>query len=353
MKSKTILLIIVVAIVIFSIYYLESLKVQPTNTQSVQIDGELKDGKYSLAPELAGIVGYLNTPEGTKIADFEGKVVLIDFWTYTCINCIRTLPHITAWDEKYRDKGLVIIGVHTPEFDFEKKKENVQDAIDKYNIKYPVVQDNNYATWRAYQNRFWPHKFLIDSEGYIRYDHIGEGSYEETEMEIQKFLEEIGDVSDIELETIPEGSELRLITTPELYAGHKFALGRGQDIGNEGGLDPDNLVEYIIGENFDYKKDTIYLKGVWRSNADDLTLSGNEGSIILRFTGAQVHIVIDSSDTTMEVFIDGIKKETIEIDVPRLYTVYDDSYGTHLLELKVKEGLKFNAFTFGSLEGGG
>ena len=143
-----------------------------------------KDSKYQKAPEIIGIERWINS-EPLKIADLKGKVVLVDFWTYTCINCIRKLPYLKSWDEKYGDKGLVIIGVHSPEFEFEKKYENVLNAVEEYDIKYAVGQDNNYATWRNYQNRYWPHKFLIDIDGYVVYDHIGEGDYDKTEIKIQ------------------------------------------------------------------------------------------------------------------------------------------------------------------------
>ncbi|MBT4376195.1 redoxin domain-containing protein, partial [archaeon] len=172
MKTRTILLVVVLLLVAGSIYYLESLKVSPAGPVSeietefnvdivsdgVETDGSetegvevkekempkqpmIKDGIYPLAPELEGIVGYINTEEGTKISDFRGKVVLIDFWTYSCINCIRTFPHLISWDEKYKDQGLVIIGVHTPEFEFEKDIDNVKSAMEKYGIEYIVVQD--------------------------------------------------------------------------------------------------------------------------------------------------------------------------------------------------------------------
>jgi len=133
--------------------------------------------KFKKAPELVGISGYINTtPEELEKA-IEGKVVLYDIWTYSCINCIRTLPFLTAWDEKYSDEGLLIIGVHSPEFEFEKDITNVQMAVDKYGIKYPVVLDNDKETWKAFNNRYWPHKFISDNENYIRYDHIGEGAF--------------------------------------------------------------------------------------------------------------------------------------------------------------------------------
>ena len=184
MKRKNIALVIVVLLIVAAIVYLT-----PRNTvaNSVELSVSdasqrvtLKEQKYEKAKELAGISGYLNT-DAFKLSELIGKkVVLIDFWTYTCINCQRTLPYITAWDKKYRDQGLVVIGVHTPEFEFEKKKGNVQSAIEEFGIKYPVVQDNDYATWRAYNNRYWPRKYLIDIDGFIVYDHIGEGGYEET-----------------------------------------------------------------------------------------------------------------------------------------------------------------------------
>ena len=138
------------------------------------------------APELAA--GSWINSQPLSIADLKGKVVMVDFWTYSCINCIRTLPHMNAWQEKYADKGLIIIGIHTPEFEFEKNYANVKFAVEKYGIKYPVVQDNDYKTWRAYGNSYWPRKYLIDKEGNIRYDHIGEGGYEETEKVIQQLL---------------------------------------------------------------------------------------------------------------------------------------------------------------------
>jgi thiol-disulfide isomerase/thioredoxin len=147
--------------------------------------GNEEDTEYPLAPDFVGIEKWINS-EPLKIEDLRGKVVLVDFWTYTCINCIRTLPYIKEWDKKYRDKGLVIVGVHTPEFEFEKKYENVLNAVKEYELKYPIAQDNLYATWSVWQNRYWPHKFLIDADGYVRYDHIGEGGYDETERMIQK-----------------------------------------------------------------------------------------------------------------------------------------------------------------------
>jgi thiol-disulfide isomerase/thioredoxin len=369
MNNKTALLILVIVLIIGSVIYLESQKAGVEEVDVVEnLGGEkvsdkalFKDGN-PLAPELAGIVGYLNTDgREVKISDFEGRVVLIDFWTYSCINCIRTLPFLTSWDWKYRDKGLVIIGVHTPEFEFEKERENVLDAMAEYGVEYIVVQDNNRGTWNAYSNRFWPRKYLIDSEGYIRYDHIGEGAYEETELKIQELLGEIGeDVSDMEVEE--EGHGLRFTTTPELYAGSLFALPRGQVIGNDYISEDVNVKEYTLPSNL--KKDTIYLEGEWERGGGDLKLVGESGSVVLEFTAQEVNIVADwdFGEGEIEPFVDGafVGVYSAGVDVvveggrayavienPRLYNVYDGKYGDYRLELRVSEGFSFNAFTFG------
>ena len=371
MKNRIIVLIIVVAVIVGAIYYLESSKVKPSGEVEVSDDGvelvvsevreeQLKDGKYSLAPELTGIVGYLNSEERIKISDFRGSVVLIDFWTYTCINCIRTLPFLTAWDEKYRDKGLVIIGVHTPEFEFEKDIENVKDAVDKYGVEYGVVQDNDYKTWRAFNNRFWPRKYLIDSEGYIRYDHIGEGAYAETEEMIQELLAEIGENVD-DMEVIEDEGRFSFKLTPELYAGSNFNLPRGQDVGNSGGLRAGEVFDYSLSGELE--KDKIYLEGKWRSNSDDLELVGDTGSIVLLFTAESVNIVADSLGLqSVDVLIDGVEisnsqggddviffdsKAFVNVDKPQLYNVVSGTYGEYRLDLKVEKGFSFNAFTFG------
>ena len=366
--NKKITLVIIVALIIGGIYYLESTKIKipaqninPEKAQGVESNNK----QYQKAPELVGISGYLNTEESLTISELnnQGKIVLIDFWTYTCINCIRTLPYLTSWDEKYRDEGLVIIGVHTPEFEFEKKYENVQDAIEKYNIKYAVVQDNDYATWTAFKNRYWPRKYLIDTQGNIRYDHIGEGAYEETENKIKELLNEIGkDVS--EIETLQENSQgFALIKTSELYAGYSFALKRGQNIGNLQGLQPGSTIYYTIPNLiFD---DVIYLEGNWKSNPDDLKLTKENRLIIIKFIGNSVNIVAENLENPVivEVFIDGNyisknqagndiqfegNKSFIDVDKPQLYNIVDGNYGRYELKLKITSSeFTFNAFTFG------
>src|SRR6266567_3096112 len=153
---------------------------------------KLDKAQFQKAPEFAQIAGYINTPNNAPLtlASLKGKVVLVDFWTYSCINCIRTLPHLSDWYQRYSDKGFVIVGVHSPEFQFEKNYDNVKAAVQKFGIKYPVILDSDHGTWNAYGNQYWPRDYLVDSQGYIRHDHIGEGDYNVTESAIQSLLAE-------------------------------------------------------------------------------------------------------------------------------------------------------------------
>ncbi|PIN73928.1 thiol-disulfide isomerase [Candidatus Woesearchaeota archaeon CG10_big_fil_rev_8_21_14_0_10_45_16] len=365
--KKLALLVVVVAIV-FSIYYLQKDTVGVADTPIVdEVDGVTETQQYvetrapvkngfPLSPELTGITGYINADEGIHIRDFQGKVVLVDFWTYSCINCIRTLPYLTAWDAKYKDKGLVIIGVHAPEFEFEKDTDNVRMAMGKYGIEYRVVQDNNKQTWRAFQNRFWPRKYLIDSEGYIRYDHIGEGGYEETERKIQELLAEITDMPEEDITVLEE--QVAVATTPELYLGYEFALPRGQDVGDPG-LKPGEAVEYSFPSTL--KRDVIYLDGRWQSNADNVESLG-DGSLGLGFMARSVNIVADADDPVevdvlvddhyvtqeagSDVIFDG-ERSYIVVDEARLYNVVDGEYQQAGLELKMHGDVRVHSFTFG------
>ena len=163
---------------------------------------QAKEGEAQgpLAPDFVGITQWINS-QPLSLGDLKGKVVLVDFWTYSCINCRRTQPYLQDWNTKYSGSGLVIVGVHSPEFEFEKVESNVRDATVRQRVSWPVAMDNDFATWRAYRNRYWPHKFLIDHNGVIRYDHIGEGAYEETERQIRNLLTEAG----YEITMIPAG----------------------------------------------------------------------------------------------------------------------------------------------------
>jgi thiol-disulfide isomerase/thioredoxin len=152
----------------------------------------IDESQFIKAPEFAQISGYINTPNNSPItlSSLKGKVVLVDFWTYSCINCIRTIPYLNDWNQKYAEKGLVIVGVHSPEFEFEKNYDNVKAAVQRLGITYPVILDSDHGTWNAYGNQYWPRDYLIDSQGYIRDNHIGEGGYEQTEQMIKSLLAE-------------------------------------------------------------------------------------------------------------------------------------------------------------------
>lgn len=168
------------------------------------------------APELTKLTEWINSNPLT-MKELRGKVVLIDFWTYSCINCLRTLPYLVNWDKKYRDQGLVIIGVHAPEFAFEQKRSNVEEAVKKNQIEYPVVLDNDYNTWNAYENRYWPAKYFIDRDGNIRHYHFGEGAYDESEQVIQYLL---GIDATPTASVIPAIPSIKSLTiSPETYLG--------------------------------------------------------------------------------------------------------------------------------------
>jgi thiol-disulfide isomerase/thioredoxin len=242
---------------------------------------EIDKSKFREAPNFNEISGYINTNDSKPLdlQSLRGNVVLVDFWTHSCINCIRTIPYLNDWYEKYSDKGLTIVGVHTPEFEFEKNFNNVKSAVDKFQIKYPVLQDNDKGTWNAYENRYWPRKYIIDTEGNIRYDHIGEGAYSETEKVLQYLLAEraakMGKTeiifSNISNSTVPasggnsKASEIDFskIQTPEIYLGYQLAQER---LGNTENFQPDRTVSYTIAHNnnntnnTDFKPNMVYLE---------------------------------------------------------------------------------------------
>lgn len=307
------------------------------------------------AAELRGINSWINS-QPLKIEDLKGKVVLVDFWTYSCINCIRTLPYLNDWHQRYADQGLVIIGVHTPEFEFEKDYNNVKAAVDKYEIKYAVAMDNDYATWRAYKNNFWPRKYLIDKEGNIRYDHIGEGAYEETEKVIQELLGEIKQIADTKITSIESDVNFSQILTPELYLGYDFAR---DPLGNDEGFSPGDIVDYKY-RNLE-KDNTIYLSGSWK-NEPEKTIAVNNSKLFLRYTAKSVNIVAGGTSKIV-LILDGKplqenqlgKDAAIEngssvgyVNGNRLYNIVSTpDYETHLLEIQALPGFEIYTFTFG------
>ncbi|MDA0797718.1 MAG: redoxin family protein [Chloroflexi bacterium] len=259
----------------------------------------------SLAPDFAGIDTWINS-DALSIANLKGRVVLVDFWTYTCVNCIRTLPYLQEWHEKYKEHGLEIVGVHTPEFDFEKITANVQNASDDLGVVWPVAQDNDFGTWRAYSNQFWPAKYLIDKDGVVRYTHFGEGGYDETELAIRELLGDagaelgsIGRSDDDGPEVIPaaytDDPEARI--TRELYGGwNRNYTSTGQYIGHASYYDlPETTHEYVDpGEHFNQ---FLFLDGVWTSGLESIkhgrATEAYEDYIGLKFSARSANAVID------------------------------------------------------------
>jgi len=252
------------------------------------------------------------------------KAVLVDFWTYSCINCQRTIPYLISWWEKYQGLGLVIVGIHSPEFEFEKDLDNVIAATQKYAVTWPVVQDNNMTIWSAYKNRYWPRKYLINKEGVIVYDHIGEGAYEETERRIQEVL----GLSDMDVTKEPKtgGIGFGMMQTPELYI-----TTRGQVSGHLGS-----------GMN------QVNLTGDWQIG-DDYSLANNNSSLSLSFKAGQMNLVMsvaDNQSRTVTYSVDG-QEQTIQVLADDLYSLWTGEFGNHTLNMKFEEGVRVHAFTFG------
>ena len=297
--------------------------------------------KQGIAPDFVGITKWLNS-EPLTISQLKGKVVLVDFWTYTCINCIRTLPYVVSWYEKYRDKGLVIIGVHTPEFEFEKKTENVQAAIKQYKINYPVAQDNDYATWKAYFNQYWPAKYLIDAKGIIRYTHFGEGEYDKTEKNIQILLKEAGLGGEMPLTELTDQTPKSKLT-PETYLGlgrmDRFSSKEKARIGSNSYTLPLTLPinNWAFGGSWDIQ--------------DEYSESKGNSILEMNFQAGKVFLVITpkTSSDIIKVFIDGKETQTISVTEAKLYTLVNlPETGIHKLRLDFQTpGTKIYAFTFG------
>jgi cytochrome c biogenesis protein CcdA/thiol-disulfide isomerase/thioredoxin len=243
-----------------------------------------------LAPSFAGATEWLNSPALTADG-LKGKVVLVDFWTYSCINCLRTIPYVRAWAEKYKDQGLVVIGVHTPEFAFEQKVANVKRAVADLHITYPVAIDNEYAIWRAFENQYWPAHYFIDAQGRVRYHHFGEGDYDHSERVIQLLLEEAGksNVSTGLVAVSASGAEAasdeRNVQSPETYIGYR----RAENFASPGGIGNDVSRVYVAGMP---RLNEWSLSGDWTVGGEHANLNAEGGSIVYRFHARDVHLVL-------------------------------------------------------------
>jgi cytochrome c biogenesis protein CcdA/thiol-disulfide isomerase/thioredoxin len=295
----------------------------------------LKD--YGAAPDVHDISAWINS-RPLSLPELHGKVVLVDFWTYSCINCLRTLPYLKAWDARYRSKGLVIVGVHTPEFAFEHDLGNVRAAVKRLGISYPVALDNSYGTWKAYSNNYWPADYLVDEAGRVLDVHFGEGDYAQTERNIRLLLEagKAGRLPQAGRDTDHTPLEVR---TPESYLGYLR-------IGNYAGspLRSDRQATYRFPESL--TQDSYAYAGTWKVEGERI-VAGDNARLRLHFGARTVHLVLTGRGF-VTVKLNGKLQRTVRIDRDRLYTLVTQKRAADgLLELGFTSGLAAYAFTFG------
>lgn len=386
--NQNIILVVVLALIIGAIWYIERSKppkVAPTfiakpvaSTTAPALSSasgtaptladrseilKQKAAAYPPAVELIPGGKFINS-EPFKLKDLIGKkVILVDFWTYTCINCLRAAPYVNAWYGKYKNQGLVIVGVHAPEFDFEKDYNNVVKAVkDPYHIEYPVMQDNDHATWDAYQNQYWPADYLIDIDGYVVHHHFGEGSYDDTERAIQATLKERGQVLGLP-DTVPTGIvnpsdatsiNFNAVKSPEMY----FGASRNEYLGNgtRGTVGTQKLIAPST-----IQANTLYLDGTWNIQNEYAGNISEGAKIIYKYNSKSLYLVgTASKPVKLTIILDGkpisagrgtdvAVDGTVTIQENRLYKLVEGSnYGEHTLEIIVNSpGLQAYTFTFG------
>lgn len=296
------------------------------------------------APSIKGIESWLNTPDGAEVSldELRGEVVLIDFWAYSCINCQRSIPHVVAWDETYGDLGLNVIGIHSPEYAFEKDAGNVRAGAVDFGITYPVALDNNLATWTNYRNRYWPAHYLIDAQGTVRHIAFGEGNYAATEAMIRELLVDADPSVSLPGETGVED------VTPDVGSTtQETFLGTSKDVNYGGGN------RYAPGEGSyalpdSQPADSFALEGDWRLETQYATPAAADARIRLDFHATEVRMVL-AGEGTVTVTLDGGEERSIEVDgTPRSYGLFDGLDGdSHLIDVAVSEGVEAYSFTFG------
>jgi thiol-disulfide isomerase/thioredoxin len=257
---------------------------------------------------LSGATGWINSKPLTA-KELKGKVVLVDFWTYSCINCLRSLPYIRAWADKYKDSGLVVIGVHTPEFDFEKEQPNVQKAVQKFGITYPVALDNKHAIWDAFYNASWPAHYFIDAKGKVRFEHFGEGNYDQSERWIQKLLEERaaspmpGSTVSVQAQGVEAAADMNDVRSPETYIGYA----RAEHFASPGGIRQDAEKVYTVPAQPALNK--WGFSGKWVDHQQIAVLKLGGGKIVFHFHARDLHLVLgptaDGKPVRYRVTIDG------------------------------------------------
>ncbi len=306
-------------------------------------------------PELEGFASWINSEELTR-EDLKGKVVLVDFWTYSCINCIRTFPYLSEWWNKYQDEDFVLLGIHTPEFQFEKDRDNVIEAAQKNNLTFPIAQDNDFVTWRNFNNRYWPAKYLFDKKGQLRYVHFGEGKYDETEKAIQQLLAIDEDLAEV------DAKKAKGVRSPETY----FGYWRSENFASNEALKKDEVREYsfpeVLGPN------EWALEGKWNverqhSQAHEagakfrFRYSASVANLVMSIDGGGLQDVIvrlDGKEVPDELMGEHTKPSKGEegtftvVDFSDLYELISGEPGDHVLEIEtLDEGLQIFAITFG------
>ena len=310
------------------------------------------------APEIVGIKDWINS-DGETIAKNKGKVILVDFWTYSCINCVRSSPYLNSWYDKYKDQGFVILGIHAPEFAFEKKKENVEKAVNEnYKIKYPVGLDNDFATWSAYNNQFWPASYLINKDGQIVYTHFGEGNYDKTEQRIQQELAKTGAKIDMNLasDKVQAVGNAVSAQTPETYLGWS----RGTNFVNSGELAGNENKDVNFTLKSDLKTNQWSLGGTWNVQNDRI-IAGKNAIFRFNFSAKEVYLVAAPAQNSEakillnQNLIDSnlsgkdVTNSLLKLDSERMYRIISlkDFSSNQTLEMQVTEGSILYVFTFG------
>lgn len=326
----------------------------PSQNTSVMGKPSFDTQKGRMAPEVISGGQWFNLPEGKTsltMADLKGKVVLIDFWTYSCINCQRTFPYLKDWWTKYKDQGLVIIGVHTPEFEFEKDAKNVAQALQDFGLTYPVVQDNNFSTWKAYGNDSWPAEYLIDKDGHIRSYERGEGGYAEKEKNIQILLNEIDSEKPV-TSTIDDKEYMLYSKTPETYLGY-FRLA---NLTSTEQISPDISTMYTAPDKLEYN--AFAFDGDWMVNRTYAVPQKNT-SLFYHVDAKDVYLLMQpvSGSMTVKVLVDNkvqfegvdVKQGLVTVDKSRLYHIaHFDTPGEHIVTIQFLDGnVQVYTFTFG------
>ena len=327
----------------------------PTDLANLPVEGTM--------PPLTGAVTWINSPPLTP-DQLRGKVVVVDFWTYSCINCLRALPYVRAWAEKYRDQGLVVIGVHTPEFAFEKSEANVREAVNRLGVTYPVAMDNDFAVWRAFRNQYWPAHYFIDAQGRIRHHHFGEGDYDGSERVIQQLLKEAGaadvasDLVQVQAQGAEAAADMAQLASPETYVGYA----RAENFRSPGGFARDAVKTYGPAA---LRLNDWSLTGPWRVTREHAALTAPGGRLTFRFKARDLHLVMGpgqgDAGVRFRVRIDGAAPGSDagsdidaqgqgRVDRQRLYQLIRQAgpVREHTFEIEFLDpGVQVFAFTFG------